>query len=336
MVRREPGTKSNVKAEKQEGAANLTKTAPVKALDLSVAAIDRTLDHSQELLSTNRTEDLPDVGEGDCCGGCDFTLTDDYSHTTQGARHWHYLVAPPGSDEYDEMYPSEVTVSPDLVIKHWRYSKTDIVNMQARGRTHPSKNFDAVFAWDAPSDGVAKVSGTASDTDTRCGDGVHFIVKTAGGNVLWDRRSANEGDVHRFNVDAVLKKGEMLYFRASFDGAAEGLDGHDCDSASMTPTIAFQEACSTKSDEHQEVVDAATTGPDDDDDMIESEDDNDEETHAIIKGARARTEAMKAEATHIADDAVGAISNLSFHSRGIRAAFGLGFFAIPALALAVH
>jgi hypothetical protein len=363
-------------------------------MESSIAATTSILDHEQELFATSRTRDVPEVNEGDCCGGCDFTLSDDFSHTMQGARHWHYLAAPPGSDEYDEMYASEVTINPELIIKHWRYSKTDVVNIQERGRIHPSKHYDAVFAWDAPSDGVAKISGVASDTDTRCGDGVHFIIKMTGGNVLWDKRSANQGDVHPFKVQAVVKKGDMLFFRTSSDGVAEAIDDHNCDSASFTPTIAFEEACATKSNQPPAAVDAAATGPNDDDgddDFIGTEVDNEEDDSAVtsahkttkvddeegdevmrrarkktkvddeadgsvmrsehkttrlpanevddeqdgsvMKNARKTTKAMKAEVTEMGDDAVDALDNQSFHSKGRRDSLRFGVFtAMVALA----
>jgi hypothetical protein len=185
--------------------------------------------------------DLPQ--QGGCCHGCDFDFSADFSLEAQGSRGWHYQFAPSDSDEYEDMEPAKSGKE-----EKWQAEFGDLASIKEGGVLRPSKAYDAIVSWEAPSTGHATISGTVQDRDTRCGDGIHLIIKDGAGSQLWSRQTTNTDETHNFTIQASLQKGERVYIRCSYDGDGEdGKDDDKCDVSAVMPTIAFQEMCSTAS-----------------------------------------------------------------------------------------
>lgn len=128
-------------------------------------------------------------------------------------------------------------------VKMWHAFGQEPTRLFDNGKMMPSSKLDAVYAWKAPSSGRAHISGFARDDGASCGRKVRMIIKAGDGEQIWQRKLTNLSNAYNFNFDINLQEGEQVYFRASYDGGAEGPVNAACGSSSIRPTVAFEELC---------------------------------------------------------------------------------------------
>lgn len=140
---------------------------------------------------------------------------------TQGLRGWSYLDS------------SGRPMGWDAVNGRWQGSEQFV--LLGAGWSHPGVNADSVLRWTAPRGGAARVTGTARDHDTACGNGVVVSIRK-GTSELWRGRIVNGDTVGViFDLTTVLATGESIDFVTN-----KGRRNNSCDTTGFDPTILIQ------------------------------------------------------------------------------------------------
>jgi hypothetical protein len=100
---------------------------------------------------------------------------------------------------------------------------------------HPGTTGDAIRKWVAPRPGRARITGTASDAHTTCGNGVVVSIhaESLSNPALWTRTIPNAGAAQSFDLTVDVVTSTELFFRVGANG------DNGCDSTNFAPTIAL-------------------------------------------------------------------------------------------------
>jgi hypothetical protein len=98
---------------------------------------------------------------------------------------------------------------------------------------HPGKGMDAVRQWVAPLAGTIRISGTASDGNTTCGDGQVVFIKR-GAQILWQQTLNNVATAFPYDLTIAVAAGEAISFAIN-SRSGDSL----CDSTNFDPTVAY-------------------------------------------------------------------------------------------------
>ena len=155
-------------------------------------------------------------------GQTTYRASTDFS-TTQGYRNWYYI-----SDTSDTLmsYRSDYNV--------WEGAEGAYQWLWTNGG-HPMYWHDAIRQWRAPSAGNIQITGSASDANANCGDGVNVSI-TKNGLSLWQRNISNgDSTGYGYNLSLTVAAGDKINFIIN-KGSGNSVE---CDSTTFDPTITF-------------------------------------------------------------------------------------------------
>jgi hypothetical protein len=141
---------------------------------------------------------------------------------TQGLRNWSYL------------YGSGNPMTFDPYISKWRGTQQYMRLWENGG--HPGSNMDVTRRWTAPASGSVRITGSASDANGSCGDGVVVSI-SKGGTVLWQQTVAN-GDAVGFSYDLA----NTVIAAHTLNFTINRISTDSCDATNFDPTIVFTPA----------------------------------------------------------------------------------------------
>ena len=143
--------------------------------------------------------------------------------SVQGQRNWYYL----------ESNGNQMTWNGSL----WQGSETYLLLEPAS--EHPGTYLNAVRQWRAPSSGSIRITGTAADMNTSCGDGVNVSIKH-GTQVIW-QQTIDNGNTTGFSYDLTrtVAAGDQIKF------VTNARSNWLCDSTNFNPTIVLTPPDST-------------------------------------------------------------------------------------------
>jgi YD repeat-containing protein len=136
-----------------------------------------------------------------------YRASTDFSNV-QGQRNWYYL----------DSNGAQMTFDP--ANNWWRGAETYNV-IWANGE-HPGNAADAVRQWRSPGSGSVRITGSAADANTVCGDGVIVTIRK-GTQVLW-QQTVNNGDTTGFSYDitTAVASGDQINFVVNKRGENTG------------------------------------------------------------------------------------------------------------------
>jgi RHS repeat-associated protein len=147
-----------------------------------------------------------------------YRASTDFSNV-QGQRNWYYL----------DSNGAQMTF--DSANSWWRGAET--YNVIWASGEHPGNAADAVRQWRSPGSGSVRITGSAADANTVCGDGVVVTIRK-GTQVLW-QQTVNNGDTTglSYDITTAVASGDQINFVVNKRGE------NGCDSTNFDPTIAY-------------------------------------------------------------------------------------------------
>lgn len=169
-------------------------------------------------------------------------FSDGYS-STQGKNNWSYQY----KSDTDEVTTGDPNLRDsqsafagyaDLSWKNNRWESPTTYPLITRVSLHPGQKHEVVLKWTAPKAGEIKITGTASDANVQCGNGVKArIVK--GNATLWSSgviaNNNTTGKSH--NVNTSVTAGQAVYFIVDNNSTS---GDHFCDATKWDPAIAYK------------------------------------------------------------------------------------------------
>lgn len=144
---------------------------------------------------------------------------------TQGTKNWTYR------DSVGSLFTYSSTTN------EWKGNEKYLL-IWNRGM-HPGVNRDAVRRWTSPSAGTAVITGTISDENVTCGDGIIATIRK-NGNLLWQKSVANGEGQSNINVSQFsLAQGDTLDFIVNKGGT------DICDGTYFDPIITLSPSTPT-------------------------------------------------------------------------------------------
>jgi RHS repeat-associated protein len=139
--------------------------------------------------------------------------------SVQGQGGWYYLDSTGAQMTYDSAN------------SWWRGAETYNLIWAAGG--HPGAAADSVRRWVAPAAGAVRITGSVSDANTACGDGV-VVTISKGAQVLW-QQTINNGNATGSSYDLTVNvvTGDQINFTINRRG------DNGCDSTNFDPTITY-------------------------------------------------------------------------------------------------
>src|SRR5262245_29617270 len=164
-----------------------------------------------------------DVAEADAAVTTTYSAAADFA-STQGYHRWSYGYGSPTA-------PTLMTWFADASQPgggYWKGNETYLI--VGRDVMHPGAGSDAIRIWTAPEVGTVRITGTISDANPACGDGVKVTILRDGA-LLWSATLANAGAPRAYDLRASVVTGTKLAFVVN-------RNGNDwCDSTVLAPTI---------------------------------------------------------------------------------------------------
>lgn len=157
-----------------------------------------------------------------------YSISGDFS-LTQGSKQWYYEEAKAGS---------YVPLTAKSSLGMWQGDENGFPSISPT-TSHPSPNADVALKWVAPREGSIRITGTVSDADGSCGDGVSVaILYDAPGSatsILWNSVVANGDSVGKTNdIVQSVKAGSSIRF------IIDKIGDYTCDSTKWNPSITYQ------------------------------------------------------------------------------------------------
>ncbi len=119
----------------------------------------------------------------------------------------------------------------DAGLTWWKGSESGYPIL-AQGWTHPGPTMDAVLKWSAPYAGTVRITGTASDANTGCGDGVDVTIMK-GGVSLWGPATVSAVASAAHDVAIEVAPGDEVTF------VTNGRANHFCDATTWNPKVEY-------------------------------------------------------------------------------------------------